>query len=132
MQPTQLPNTIVTDRASKRKDSCLERVFQFGTAGAAFGAFACSGLGLARRCLSRRFLDDFDFVPIGADHHGNAIKLSAVACAARGCRCNWPPHHSPGSSVLSFITACSSMARFCCPRSIVAPIIASFWAAALD
>jgi len=35
MQPTQLPNTIVTDRASKRKDSCSERVSQFGTAGVA-------------------------------------------------------------------------------------------------
>jgi len=45
MQPTQIPNTIVIDRASKRKDSCSERVSQFGTAGAASGAFACSGLG---------------------------------------------------------------------------------------
>src|SRR5215510_7039423 len=74
----------------------------------------------------------FRFRAVGADHHGNAIELSAVACAGERLQCNWPPYHSPGSSVLSFITACSSMARFCCLRSIVAQIIASFCAAALD
>lgn len=49
-----------------------------------------------------------------------------------GAMCSAPPYHSPGRSVLSLITVRSSAAMFCRPRSMVAPIIASFCAAAFD